>query len=314
MPEPLIGRPSRPAPHGHLLAALLLLTAGLVGHVQSVRAETLKVMVSIPPQAWLVERIGGERVEVQSLLAPGDSPATFQPSDSQVTALLRSDLFLRIGVPFERGRWFQAIESMGRVAVVDARGDIELRPLSAWTETAPRDAGFAGVPGHDSLDPHVWLSPRLLARQAATVAEAMAERDRRSRHRYHEAASRLIDEINALDGEIATQLSAYRGRAFMVFHPSWGYFAHDYGLRQLPIELEGKTPSDEELTRIQRLARQYGISVVFSQPQFHHRVAHAVADTIGARVVEIDPLTPDVVANLLDVTKSLVASFESGST
>lgn len=295
------------------MSALVLLTAGFVGQVQSGGAETVKVTVSIPPQAWLVERIGGDRVEVESLIAPGDSAATFQPSDSQVTALLRSDVFIRIGVPFERGRWFDAIESIDRVPVVDARAKIELRPLPpAWSGTSSADPGAASDSHHGTLDPHVWLSPRLLATQAAGVAEALTAIDGDAARHYRDESLQLIEEITAVDEEIAVELAAYRGRAFMVFHPSWGYFAHDYGLRQLAIEIEGKTPSDEELTRIQRLARDEGISVVFSQPQFHHRIARAVAEAIGARVVELDPLAADVVANLRHVTRSLIDGFEGG--
>jgi len=274
-------------------------------------AASLKVVVSIPPLEWLVERIAGDRVAVESLLAPGDSPATFQPRETEVTVLLRSQLFVRIGVPFENGPWLEAIAKTGRVEILDARRGIELRPLTTGLSDSEEHSrvGRVGSRQSSGLDPHIWLSPALLEVQAATLAEALSALDPDGAGLFKENLIRLLADLERLDRALRIRLDPYAGRVFLVFHPSWGYFAHDYGLEQVAIEIEGKIPSDEDLTRIQRLARSLDTRVVFSQPQFYRRAAEAVASAICASVVEIDPLAFDVLSNLDHVADLMVASF-----
>jgi zinc transport system substrate-binding protein len=96
----------------------------------------------------------------------------------------------------------------------------------------------------------------------------------------------------------------------VVFHPSWGYFASDYGLHQLAIEVDGKVPSDAEISGLQRRARELGITVVFVQPQIAGQSLHAVAGSLGARVETLDPLAPDVIANLRHTTTKIAGSFD----
>lgn len=256
----------------------------------SAAEEPLAVVVSVAPQSWLVEQIGGGRVEVRVLLAPGESPGLYQPTDAQVTQLVRSAIYFRIGVPFEGGPWFNAIHAMGRPEVVDVRD---------------------GVDVHEN-DPHIWLSPGRLKIQARTVATALARVDPEHRGEYASGLQRVELELDRLDREIRQRLEPYSGRTFFVYHPSWSYFAEDYELRQVAVEIDGKDPSDRELTELQRLARSKRISVVFVQPQIRGRGAEAVATTIGGRVEVLDPLMSNVPANLLAVAEMLVESFTRG--
>ena len=250
-------------------------------------AERLDVVVSIPPSGWLVEQIGGVHVEVVVLVTPGESPTTYMPTDAQVTHLMRSRLFFRSGVPFERGLWFDAIRQMGRFEMVDLRDGIELR----------------------GDDPHIWLNPRFLAVQAETVASALMQVDPNHRQEYAGNLLQLQARLEALDEDIRRSLAPFAGRSFFVFHPSWEYFADEFDLRQVAIESAGREPSDQELTRLQEQARQAGIAVVFVQPQIHGRSAAAFAEAIGARIEKLDPLAADVVSNLTLVTAKLTAAF-----
>lgn len=308
------GRPRK----SQLACVAALLCALPTGSLEADPASS-RITVSIPPQAWLVDQIGQGRVEVTSLLGPGDSPATFQPTDFQVTEVLRSRLFFRIGVPFENGRWMEAIRSTRRVPIVDTRRGIDLRPM----RSAGRSQGGGEIePDHPmaqggaraGLDPHIWLSPKLLENQARTIADEMMAVDPESVNRLRLNLTQLISELDRLDRRLTTKLAPYRGKTFMVFHPSWGYFANDYGLRQVAIEIEGKEPTDDELTEIQRLARELGTGIIFVQPQIHSRAAEAVAEAIGAKVVEIDPLQPDIISNLQRVADLLVAGFAEAAT
>jgi zinc transport system substrate-binding protein len=262
-----------------------LLALAPVESVES--APVVPVMVSLLPQVWLVQSIGGTRVSVAALVGPGESEETYSPTDAQVSAALRGKVFFRIGTSFEQAPWFRALSSAKQLEVVDTRAGVEL---------------VAG-------DPHVWLSPRRLAIQARTVASTLSRLDPAYREHYERGLHDVVRELEILDHELASMLAPYHGRAFFVFHPSWGTFAHDYGLRQIAIEIDGKEPTDRELTRLQALARAERIRAIFVQPQITGRSAEAVAAAVGAAVVRIDPLAPDVPDNLRRVARRLVESF-----
>jgi zinc transport system substrate-binding protein len=265
--------------------------------------SVLPVASSLPPHAWMVERLGGEAVASASVLGPSDSPATFQPDDALVSRLLSSRLFFRAGVPFESGSWYEAFEEC--VPVVDLRDGVPLRPIDEQ-ETL----GEGHDHDHGALDPHIWLSPSRLIIQATRISSALEAQDPGRTDFYKGRLADLTHELEDLDRWIREVLTPHRGRTFVVFHPSWGYFADDYGLRQLAIEVDGKVPSDAEISRLQRRARELGITVVYVQPQIAGQALHAVADSIGARVETLDPLAPDVIANLRQTATEIAGSFD----
>jgi zinc transport system substrate-binding protein len=295
-------------------AAIVTAICLLTGCARSEREPVQDlVAVSIQPQIWLVERIAGELVEVVALLSPGDSPATYQPTDTQISRVLQASVYFRIGVPFEEGEWFRAITSSGRIRIADIREGIELRVMEAGHDheedpAAPSpEQPVGGVePEHEhehdhsagGLDPHIWLSPRLLKIQAANIERVLTELYPGQGDTFRANRIALDAELEALDAELREQLAPVRGRAIFLFHPSWGYFADDYGLHQVPIEIDGKEPSDAELTRFQTTARNEGVRVIFIQPQITSRTAEILAEALGAEVGILDPLARDVAANL----------------
>ncbi len=267
----------------------------------------IEVAVTIAPQAWLVEQIGGGRVVVTALVGAGESPATFLPSDRQVSRLMRSAVYFRIGVPCEQGPWLDAIRRSGRVEVVDLREGVELRPLPQHHHEV--ELSVAPEP-RAAMDPHVWLSPSRLRLMARSVAETLERLDEGSGGHYQRGLAAFEARLDDLDEELRSQLAPVAGRPFMVFHPSWGYFAGEYGLRQLAIEIEGKEPSDAEVTELVRIARREAISVIFVQPQVRSRSAEIVAAAIGGRVAVLDPLATDVFANLMAVAGRIAGPME----
>ncbi|MFQ5462086.1 MAG: metal ABC transporter solute-binding protein, Zn/Mn family [Phycisphaerae bacterium] len=289
--------------------------AGLRGTPASLAGEdpALSVAVSIPPQAWLVRRIAGTRVGVTTMLPAGNDPHAYQPADVQVSRAMRSAIYFRIGVPFEEGRWFRSIARSGRTQVVDLREGIPLRPTRG-DAAKPDSAGHEHEYEHEhehafGLDPHIWLSPPLLKRQAATIADALQKADSEGVAVYRRGLASLLESLDVLDRSLRTKLKAHKGRTFLVFHPTWGYFAREYGLRQVAIEREGKEPSDHRITELRRLAIAEGIGVVFVQPQIKSRAARAIAASIGGRVHTLDPLAEDVAASLLELADAIAASY-----
>lgn len=251
----------------------------------------VSVFVSILPQAYLVERIGGERVSVQTLIGPGQSPTTWEPSPARMTDLSEADAFFRIGVPFENTLMPRIESSLPDLNVVDTRAGITLRPMGPG-EDAPRD-------------PHIWLDPLLMKTQARTIADELSRLDPDGAEIYAQNLALLHADLDRLGAEIREELGPIRGATMLVFHPSWGYFADRYGLRQLAIEVEGKSPGARQLHEIIETARAQEVKVIFVQPQFSTAGAEAIAREIGAAVTYADPLPRDCIAELQRVAQAV---------
>lgn len=271
----------------------------------AVAGERLNVYVSILPQKNLVERIGGEHVNVSVLVGPGQSPATYEPAPQQMAGLAGADIYYRIGVPFEKA-WMDRIRSANPgMAVLDAREGVQLRQIEP-----------AGGHHHDydhhkheheegEADPHIWLSPPLVKTLCTRLRDRLLELDPDNREDYERNYARFIQELEELDRDIRSRLQGLKRRNFMVFHPSWGYFADTYKLRQIPIESAGKEPGARTLVRLIEEAREQGIKVIFVQQQFSRKQAVALADAIGGKVVSIDPLAQDYPFNLSRVAEAI---------
>ncbi|MEA3277787.1 MAG: zinc ABC transporter substrate-binding protein [Pseudomonadota bacterium] len=265
--------------------------------------EVLRVFVSVPPQQTFVERIGGERVQVRTMVQPGHSPATYDPSPRQVAELAKADLYVRTGVPFEDA-WMTRIRAANPdLRMLDVRKGIPLRELSA-SDQGDVAGGSEAIHVHgEEKDPHIWTSPPLVKIMARNIRDTLSELDPTGGHDYAANYAAFAAELDALDRDIREQLAHLPARRFMVFHPAWGYFADTYGLTQVPIETEGKEPGPRTLAALIEQAKREGVKVVFVQPQFDEKSAQQVARAIGGRVEFIDPLSPDYVQNLRRVTR-----------
>jgi len=306
-----------PAPlRSRLVIALLWLCvlaamAGCGDRPAQAPSGKITVVVSIAPQAWLVSQLGGDHVDVITLIGPGDSPETYQPTDVQVSRAMRARVYFRIGVPLERSRWCRAIENSGRIKIVDTHRGIPLRQMAGGHHgDAPvQGHGVTQNHNHSGSDPHLWLSPRLLKIQASAVVQAFIELEPAHSDFYTGRFDALEKQLDETDRVIRGLLEPWRGKSFLVFHPAWGYFADEYGLRQKAIEVQGKEPSDYQLTRLAGWTRQEKIEVIFVGPQDSRRLTQAVARVIGGRVEVIDPMAWDVPTNLVRVADVIAASY-----
>jgi len=275
-----------------IIAALLLLRPLPSG------AEPVPVFVSILPQKYFVEQVGTPRVAVTVMVGPGQSPATYEPTPRQLTALSGAQVYFSIGVAFEDA-WMHRIRAANpKLHIVPTQRGIALLPLR----------GPDGQPL--GWDPHVWTSPPLVKTIAANIRDALIEADPAYRANYEANYQRLESALDDLDREIQRILMPAKGKALLVFHPAWGYFADTYGLRQIPIEIAGKEPGAKSLARSIELGRREQAKVIFVQTQFSRRTAATVAAAIGARIVAVDPLAGDYPANLLRTARDVAAALQ----
>jgi zinc transport system substrate-binding protein len=145
--------------------------------------------------------------------------------------------------------------------------------------------------------------------QAKTICEALTEEDPSHRAYYEANMKAFHRDLDQLDREIAHSLKDIKSRKFMVFHPAWGYFAHDYGLEQIPIEMEGKVPTAKSLHYVIEEAKEEEIKIIFVQKQFSKASAETVARAIGGRVVPMDPLARDYLSNIRQVADAFAGAL-----
>ncbi|MBN2055665.1 zinc ABC transporter substrate-binding protein [bacterium] len=265
------------------------------------------VFVSILPQKYFVEKIGGSQVTVSVMVTPGASPATYEPAPRQMAALASAEIYFSIGVPFEHV-WLPKLSAANaNLRIVPTDHGIAKREIETFHSILQGAGDGAQEHGHDhhehahesGMDPHIWLSPSLVKLQAAVICSALAELDPPHAGLYQANLAAFNLQLDDLDMELRAVFDGLpEPRSFMVFHPSWGYFADTYGLKQIPVELEGKEPKPAHLAALIQMARQRGIRVIFVQPQFSSRSAQVIAREIGGRVSSADPLAEAWADNL----------------
>jgi zinc transport system substrate-binding protein len=283
--------------------AILLLT-GLAGAwsrgPQAEGGSQLRVVVSIPPQACFVDRVGGQRVLTETLVVPGQDPHTYDPTPRQLAEVARASVYFRIGFPFENALIPRLESTVPGLSIVDTRQGIALRPFE----------GEAASGVQAELDPHIWMSPTLVVKQVRTIRDALIRLDPAGAGQYRANAERFISELRMVRSRIAGLLAPLRGRTFLVYHPAFGYFAEEFGLRQAAVESAGKEPTSRQLARLIDQARAQGIKVVFIQPQFSQTGARAVAEAIGGKVVPLDDLAYDYLSNLETIARTIRVALQ----
>jgi zinc transport system substrate-binding protein len=290
-----------------LMIALLAGTAvGCGNRPDPASGGKLHVMVSILPQKYFVERVGGEYVDVGVMVEPGASPATYEPKPAQLKALSSAVAYFSIGVPFENA-WLDKIAGANQeMMMVDTIAGVERMPMGAHQhhDEEGDEEEAEGEQAEGVLDPHVWLSPELVKVQSQAIYEALIELDPAHEAEYKANLDAFIVDVDALEADIRETLSGRKSDKFMVFHPSWGYFARDFGLEQIPVEVGGQEPSAQELAHLIEEAKEEGIQVVFAQPEFSTRDAETIAQEIGGEVLLISPLAPDWLENMRQVAQA----------
>jgi zinc transport system substrate-binding protein len=270
---------------GALLATVLISSSASAAKAP---AGKIRTFVSILPQAYFVERIGGLYCDVDVLVGPGQSPATYEPTPRQMAKLGRSQVYFRIGVPFERGLIPKISSVFKDLKIVDMRNGVKLRY-------------FRRSKGSQVADPHIWLDPKLVKIQAATIRKALSDIDPAHAAVFEKNLQAFQVDLDRIDARIAAILAPLKGSKVYVFHPAFGYFCGSYGLTQVAVEIEGKEPGPRQLTELIEKARADGVKVIFVQPQFAEKGAEAIAREIGAGVVPINPLPRDYLKGLEDM-------------
>jgi zinc transport system substrate-binding protein len=256
-------------------------------------ADVPYVLVSVAPHKFFVEKIAKNTVEVQLMVPAGASAHTYEPTPKQMMTVSKATLWFRIGEPFEN-RAIQALKSHHpNLEIVDLRQGLDL--ISA-------DQGHVHCGCcHGSEDLHFWLSARQARIQAQTIADALSEAFPGYANFYQTNLQAFQQELKDLDEKIKRILAPLQNRNILVSHPAYAYFCRDYELQQYAIEVEGKDPTPQQMTRLLNLARQLNARAIFIQMQYNNKAAKLVAEALGAHLIVLDPYAEQYISTMLEI-------------
>lgn len=275
----------------------------------AIAGQKAPVYVSILPQKFFVESIGGQLVEVSVMVTPGANPHDYEPSPSQMKTLSTAKIYFAIGDPFEDA-WLKKITIQNSsLKVVHTEDGIEKKPINRndplLRSPAESLSSELHKHAHDINDPHIWLSPPFVMLQARNILVALISEFPDQQTVLENNYKQFINQLVDLDAQLRLLFKDDAGKQFMVLHPAWGYFADAYNIRQISIECEGKEPKAKDLQQLIQYARNHGIRDVFVQPQFSTKNAETIAKEINAKLIPADDLSENWLENIKTVAVSI---------
>ena len=270
----------------------VLMLAGCSANVEEKDGGRLNIAVSVAPEAEFAKGVCGNRADVKVIIPPGYSPETYEPAPRDIAELSEADIYFSIGVPSEDSSIVPSVQNLKEVeldkAVAEKYPDLTL------------DGG---------RDPHIWLSVKRAEVMTEKIAEELSALDSENAEYYAENARSYIAVLKKTDEEIRSILSDSECRDFVVFHPSFGYFADEYKLNMYALEKGGKEPSAAETAEMIDFARERNVKAVFYQSETDSTRAKVFAAEIGANAVELSPLAENYTENLVNMAKTIVGAI-----
>lgn len=258
-----------------LTIIILFFTSAIYANVNAI--------VSILPQETFLRAIGGDKVNISLMVQMGSSPHTYEPKPSQMVDINKADIYFSIGVEFEKV-WLPKFSNQNKdMIIADISQNI-----------------------NKTENPHIWLSPSNVKQIARNIYNQLVSIDKKNINYYKNNLDKYLQEITTLDLKIKDILKdTPKNSHFMVFHPAWGYFAKEYNLTQLAIEIDGKQPKPKDIIKIIKQARENSVKAIFTAPEFSPKVALQIAKEIDIKVIQISPLNPNWSDNLLKLAKGI---------
>lgn len=272
----------------------------LLGCASTPEPSPPSVLVSIPPYAYLVQRMVGDRVKVEVLVPPDANPHLYEPSPKQVQSILRTQAWFRLGEPMEEKILTVFKEKKSPSLVLDLS---EGMPLLDAEPHLCRHGGHTH--SHESQDKHLWMSPKLVKIQAEKIFQALSQVYPELKTHLKEGFTQLTHDLEKLDQDLTEQLKPYAGDSILVSHPAFGYYCNAYHLKQLSVECEGKDPRPKDIEKTVKEAALVHIQSIFTQPQYNNKAAMLIGNKLHIPVYEVDPYAYNYLENMRHITDLL---------
>jgi zinc transport system substrate-binding protein len=257
-----------------------------------------RITVTIEPQRYFATQLADTFFIVETMVPPGTSPETYDPSPVQMSGLARSKAYFCIGhIGFEEA-WIDKLKANHpQVKFFDNSKGVSLIETDAHVHE--------GRHHHGKTDPHIWSSPREAPTIVKNMYEALLEIDPEHAADYTENYRQLTARIKDTDEKITNILKSSSTKAFVIYHPALSYFARDYGLVQYCIENDGKELSPEQLKELVETVKNLQIGTIFVQQEFDLKNAEAIARETECKLVVINPLSCDWNGEMIRIAQAL---------
>jgi zinc transport system substrate-binding protein len=251
----------------------------------------LIVYATISPQKEMIESIGGDKVNVNIIVPQGSDPHTADLKPNQLTELSKAKIYVMVGsgIEFEVKSMEKIRDLNKNMLVVNSSKGIDLIEMTEHDHEDEIEGG---------KDPHIWTSLRNGKVMVQNIYEGLVAVDPANKEYYLKNRDEYLGKLDEADNYIMKELEGLENRSFMIFHPSWGYFAKDYNLTQIPIEIEGKEPTLQSLANTIEEAKKENIKTIFISPGFSSKAADIIMREIGGKTEVIDPLAGNYIDNL----------------
>lgn len=264
---------------------------------ESLNEDALDIYTTAYPLAYFTERIGGERVNVDSIYPPGANEHTFEPTQQDMIALAEADFLFYIGLGLEgfvdSAKNTLNGENVEFVAPADAISGNELVEEEASNESPEEGSEEANPEGDNHrIDPHVWISPVLSLKLAASIKDSLVKADVEGVELYEANFEELVSELEQLDQSFADLANTVENKTFFVSHAAFGYIAKTYGFEQVAVAgLNSQDePSQKELTEIVELAKEKEIDYIVFEQNVSSNLTEVIQKEVGAEAIEMHNL------------------------
>lgn len=259
------------------------------------------ITVSIPPFKYFIDAIGGEDFSVNIMVPAGANPHIYEPVPDQISNLRKSVAYVSDGyLGFEMtwlDRFYETNRGMKKLSLSK---NIELiKPIGHYDSEHVEGA-----------DPHYWVSPQCALVMALSIKSLLISLNPGNKEKYELNYINLVKSINDIDKRARKLFSGYQNKPFMIFHPTLGYLARDYGLKEIAVENEGKEPNPSSLKELIDIGKAEKIRVIFVQKEYDTKNARAIAAETGAVLETIDPLSENWAASVQQIIDALYKSFK----
>lgn len=260
------------------------------------------LFVSIPPQKFILDKLTGNKFDIEIMVKPGFTPETYEPLPEQIFKLAKAKAFMLLDLPFEE-KWVSKIKDNNKNLLLFYNNEgIKKRKVESLEH-------FNSTDGHNHknmlYDPHIWLDPINFKTISENIFNALLKI-------YPQYKDDFLKNLNDLNNELETFHQSAKNRiekkeiaAFLIYHPSYGYFADRYSILQIPIEFEGKQPSPKELDEVSSIIKKYNLTKIFIQEQFASKAVEAITNSLNLSIIKTDPLTYDYIKNLDEFVNAL---------
>ena len=267
---------------------LSILTLASFSTTVTATEPTIRYVVSIHPLAAILREITIDRAEVGCLLTPGGSPHTFEPTPSDLKAIGEAQAFFYVGPGLDQ-EWVRKLPVQNKVAMLYLVPENDRLPITTAHEHHHEEGEH---PGEGITDPHFWTDPLTVKAMIPQLVEELGRIDQEGKAIYAANGEILKQHLDKLDKELGNILKPLAGEPLLLFHPSFNYLFHRYGLHSagVVVEAPGREPSPKFLFKLVKRIKKEKIKALFTEPQLAKQPAQVIAEAADITVYEIDPI------------------------